>query len=77
MVPNISKIFVLPAVRYLSDSPVMRVGPAFAFVLGCLAECDHGLPLLPVRVLFQGISAASVVETSDEGWEPCDSGVSS
>jgi len=52
MVPNIFEIFedhqpiwVLPAVRYLLDYPVMRVGPAFSLVLGCLAECDHGLPL--------------------------------
>jgi len=51
MVPNMSEIFedcqqiwVLPAVHYLSHCPVMRVGPAFALVLGCLAECDHGLP---------------------------------
>jgi len=51
VVPNISKIFedcqpvwVLPAVCYLSDCPVMRFGPAFAFVLGCPAECDHDLP---------------------------------
>ena len=50
MVPDVSEIFedrqpvwVLPAVRYLSDCPVMQFGLAFAFLLGCPAKCDHVL----------------------------------
>jgi len=46
----------------------MRVGPAFALVLGCSAECDHGLPPGPMCVLLQGISATPILETSYKGW---------
>jgi len=81
MVPDVSKIFedrqpvwVLLAVCYLSDCPVMRFGPAFAF---SQAKCDHGLPPSSVHFLLPGVSTAFVVEAPDEGWEPRDSGVSS
>jgi len=55
----------------------MRVGPTFALVLGCSAECDHGLPPGPMCIHFQGILATPIVETSDQGWELSDSRASS
>jgi len=55
----------------------MRVGPTFAFVLGCPAECGHGLPPEPMCVLFQGVSAISCAEKSDQGWEPGETGIGS
>ena len=61
------QIWVLPAVHHLLDYHVMRIGPTFAFVLGCPAECDHGLPPGPMCVLFQGVSATSNEETTDKG----------
>jgi len=70
-------VWVLPAVCHLLDCHVMRVGPAFALVLDCSAECNHGLPPGPMCVLLQGISATPIGETSYKGWEPSDSGIGS
>jgi len=63
------------AVRHLLDCDVMRVGPAFALVLGCPAECDHGLTPGPMCVLLQGMSSTPIVEISYKGWEPSDYGI--
>ena len=70
-------VWVLPAVHHLLDCHVMRVGPTFVLVLGYSAECNHGLPPGPMCVLFQGVSATSNVEMSDQGCELSDSGIGS
>ena len=55
----------------------MGVGPAFALVLGCFAECNHGLPPGLMCVLLQKISSAPAIETCHRSWEPGDSGIGS